>query len=108
MNPSGKLLLSFPHLLSFHKFLVPELAATSTSKVTSTNQHLPCRASLSLLTPNSVEILIFTAPNDQLRTALVFYFNLGMSDGDIANSVMDHFDPACYGLRCVFRLVLMS
>ena len=27
-----------------------------------------------------------------------------MNDKDIANAVMDHFDPACYGLRCVLAL----
>ena len=27
-----------------------------------------------------------------------------MNDKDIASSVMDHFDPACYGLRCVLAL----
>lgn len=48
--------------------------------------------------------LIVTAPNDELRPVLTFYFDLGMNDKDIAHSVMDHFDPACYGLRCVLAL----
>ncbi|KAI9447090.1 hypothetical protein BJY52DRAFT_1206604 [Lactarius psammicola] len=44
------------------------------------NQHLPC------------------PPNDQLQPVLTLYFQLGMNDKDITSSVMDHFDPACYGL----------
>ncbi|KAI9459395.1 hypothetical protein BJY52DRAFT_1223027 [Lactarius psammicola] len=47
---------------------------------TQTNQHLPC------------------PPNDTLRPILKLYFYLGMSDKDIATSVMDHFDPARYGI----------
>ncbi|KAI9434815.1 hypothetical protein H4582DRAFT_1818292, partial [Lactarius indigo] len=37
-------------------------------------------------------------PDDQLRPVLTLYFDLGMSDKDIASSVMDHFDPASHGL----------
>jgi hypothetical protein len=29
-----------------------------------------------------------------------------MNNKDIANSVMDHFDHACYGLRCILALYL--
>ena len=49
---------------------------------------------------------IFTAPNDQLRPLLTHYFNLGMNDKEVAKSVMDHFDRACYGFRCVLPLSL--
>ncbi|KAI9437089.1 hypothetical protein BJY52DRAFT_1130177, partial [Lactarius psammicola] len=37
-------------------------------------------------------------PNDVLQPILELYFHLGMSDKDIATSVMDHFDPARYGI----------
>ena len=86
----------------------PDLAATSANKAAVANQHLPCRALLSLLRTELWLNLVITAPNDQLRPALEFYFNLGMNDKDVATSVMDHFDSACYGLRCVLALYYMS
>ncbi|KAH8984640.1 hypothetical protein EDB86DRAFT_2833457 [Lactarius hatsudake] len=60
--------------------------ATGIDKVhpgTCVNQHLPC------------------SPNDTLQPILELYFHLGMSNKDIAISIMDHFDPAHYGIRPV-------
>ena len=64
------------------------------------NQHLPCHQfSISLLALLVLSTLSFTAPNDDLKPLLELFFHLGMSDTDIATSVMDHFDSARYGLR---------
>ncbi|KAF8256598.1 hypothetical protein EI94DRAFT_1710840 [Lactarius quietus] len=65
-----------------------EHAATSTRRATDPeiqrpNQHLPF------------------PPNDLLRPVLSTYFHLGMNDKEIASSVMDHFDPAHYGLSVI-------
>jgi hypothetical protein len=38
----------------------------------------------------------------------MLYFNLGMNDKDIAKTVMNHFDPTHYGLRCVLACTYMT
>ncbi|KAN0139571.1 hypothetical protein V8E53_002600 [Lactarius tabidus] len=43
-------------------------------------------------------LLSASTPNDKLQPILMLYFHLGMNDMDIATSVMDHFDPACYSI----------
>jgi hypothetical protein len=54
---------------------------------------------------SSYLFISFTAPDDELRPILTLYFQLGMSDTDITTSVMDHFDPARYGIRYVPRYI---
>ena len=64
------------------------------------NQHLPCHQfSIALPALLVLSTISFTAPNDNLKLILTLYYYLGMSDTDIASSIMDHFDSACYGLR---------
>ena len=40
-----------------------------------------------------------TAPEDELRQQVEYYFHLGMSDPQILSNVREHFDMAMYGVR---------
>ena len=62
------------------------------------NTYLAVSIQSPLLTSSKSQFA-FTAPNDQLQPILTLYYQLGMSDMDIATSVIDHFDPARYGIR---------
>jgi hypothetical protein len=62
------------------------------------NQHLPCHQfPILLLALLVLSTLSFTVPNDELKPILTLYFHLGMSN--TATSVMDHLDPAHYGMK---------
>jgi hypothetical protein len=50
-----------------------------------------------------IEILIlFSAPDDDIKEPLTMYFNLGLNDKEVTKQLKDHYDTEVYGLRFAF------
>ena len=64
------------------------------------NQHKPKRSSiLCYVVVRSSTTDLITAPEQEIREPITFYFNLGLNDAQIVEQCRDHFDTNTYGLR---------
>jgi hypothetical protein len=53
----------------------------------------------------SLTSFVPTAPEEDLKPVVSYYWTLGMNDKEIACQTLDHFNKAEYGLRCACRNV---